>query len=57
MVHRSTVIQAQKGTHAGYIEQLSANQFKAQREMLFDKDVEYELLYQEDNFVFVRTVL
>jgi len=47
------IVYAQKGTHAAYIEELSA--YPSQREMLFDKDVEYEVLYQQSNIVVVRT--
>ena len=46
-------IYAAKGTNAAYIEELSA--YPGQREMLFDKDVEYELLYQQGNHIIVRT--
>ena len=49
----SIIVYAQKGTNAAYIEELSA--YPSQREMLFDKDVEYEVLYQQGNTVVVRT--
>ena len=49
----SIIVYAQKGTNAAYIEELSA--YPSQREMLFDKDVEYEVLYQQENTVVVRT--
>ena len=49
------LVYAEKGTNAAYIEEISAESFKKQREMLFDKDVVYELLYQQDNFIIVRT--
>ena len=49
----SIVVCALKGTNAAYIEELSL--YPSQREMLFDKDVEYEVLYQRDSTVVVRT--
>ena len=47
---------ADRGTNAAYIEELSAEQFKNQREMLFDKDVEYEVLSRQGNEIIVRTI-
>ena len=38
------------------IEALSEKKFAKQREMLFDKDVIYEVLYQQGNLVIVRAI-
>ena len=53
--YKITVL-ADRGTNAAYIEELSAEQFKNQREMLFDKDVEYEVLSRQENEIIVRTI-
>ena len=50
------IIYAPEGTHAAYIEYLSDKTYANQREMLFDKDVEYEVLYQQGNDVIVRAI-
>lgn len=50
------VVMAPKGTNAGYIESIASKEFKSQREMLFDKDVQYELIYSKNNVVVVRAV-
>lgn len=50
------IVFASAGTHAGYIEDLSPEAFKKQREMLFDKDVEYEVLSRQGNTIIVRTI-
>ena len=51
------IILAPKGVNAAYIEELSHNNYKSQREMLFDKDVMYEVLYQQGRDVIVRALL
>lgn len=50
------IVFARKGTNAAYIEDLSMEGYKKQREMLFDKDVQYELLYSKNNICVVRTI-
>lgn len=46
-------IYAPKGTNAAYVEKLS-KKFEKQREMLFDKDVVYEVMYKKGNNIFLR---
>jgi hypothetical protein len=50
----SFLIYGRKGTHAAYIGSISNH--PNQREMLFDKDVNYRLLYKSTNFIVVETV-
>ncbi|MBO4863846.1 MAG: hypothetical protein J5517_05750 [Eubacterium sp.] len=50
------IVFAPEGTNAGYIESLSDPKFKNQREMLFDKDVLYELLCTQGNDIIVRAI-
>ena len=52
----SITILASSGTNAAYVEELSAEQFKKQREMLFDKDVVYKVLSRQGNEIIVRTI-
>ena len=51
------MIFAPEGTNAAYIEELSYDDFKSQREMLFDKDVIYEVLYQQGKDIIVRALV